>query len=95
MKTPHMVGIAVVAVGTAGPAERAGDVADYAARLARVPGVTRVDSEVGIWCGSGGSVAGITCDAGDPCQSHSHSDSTARASPQASTSTRPSARLRA
>ena len=56
---------AVVAVGTAGPAERAGDVADYAARLARVPGVTRVDSEVGIWCGSGGSVAGITCDAGD------------------------------
>jgi RND superfamily putative drug exporter len=56
---------AVVATGTAGPAERAGAVSAYAERLAQVPGVTRVDAEVGIYCGSGGSVAGVSCAAGD------------------------------
>jgi RND superfamily putative drug exporter len=56
---------AVVARGTGSPAERADAVDDWAGRLARVPGVTRVDAETGIYCGSGGSVAGITCAAGD------------------------------
>lgn len=56
---------AVVADGVGDPEARAADVADYAERLATVPGVTRVDAEVGIYCGSGGSVAGIDCEAGD------------------------------
>ncbi|MBX3286700.1 MAG: MMPL family transporter [Actinobacteria bacterium] len=56
---------AVVAVETGPPAARTDDVAAYAADLARVPGVARVDAETGIYCGSGGSVAGIDCRAGD------------------------------
>ena len=55
----------VVVEGARAPAERAGQVADYAAALARVPGVSRVDSEAGIFCGGAGSIAGISCSAGD------------------------------
>ena len=56
---------AVVATDVPAPGARAADVTAFAARLAKVPGVTRVDSEVGIYCGSSGSVGGVSCKAGD------------------------------
>ena len=51
----------VVATGLANPDARAAAVRAYAARLATVPGVSRVDSEQGIYCGSVGSLGGVPC----------------------------------
>jgi RND superfamily putative drug exporter len=58
--------ISVVVTGIGDPAARAAGVDAYARELARVPGVTRVDAESGIYCGSAGAVGGFTCTPGDP-----------------------------
>lgn len=52
---------AVVVSGAGTPAERAAAVDEYASALARVDGVTRVDAETGIYCGSAGSLGGTEC----------------------------------
>ncbi len=52
---------AVVAQDVGSPAQRARAVGAYASRLAKVPGTTRVDAETGIYCGTTGSVAGVSC----------------------------------
>ena len=58
-------GAASVVIADAGsPADRAEAVDAYAAALARVEGVTRVDAETGIYCGTGGSVGGTACEPG-------------------------------
>jgi RND superfamily putative drug exporter len=56
--------VSVVATGVAAPDQRAGAVAELAAGLAALDGVTRVDSEAGIFCGTTGSLAGIPCEPG-------------------------------
>ncbi|CAN5808183.1 MMPL family transporter [soil metagenome] len=56
---------AVVATGTGSPSTRSGAVTAYAERLAKVGGVARVDSEIGIFCGSAGAVGGVDCRPGD------------------------------
>ncbi|MCU1372406.1 MAG: Integral rane protein [Ilumatobacteraceae bacterium] len=59
-------GAAAVVISNAGPkAERADAVDGYAAALAQVDGVTRVDAETGIYCGSGATLAGSACTPGD------------------------------
>ncbi len=58
--------ISVVLTDVADPSARAADVDAYARTLAAVPGVTRVDAETGIYCGSAGSVGGFPCAPGDP-----------------------------
>jgi RND superfamily putative drug exporter len=45
---------------------RAADVDTYARALATVPGVTRVDAETGVYCGSTGTVGGFSCAPGTP-----------------------------
>ncbi|MCU1355564.1 MAG: Integral rane protein [Acidimicrobiales bacterium] len=55
---------AIVATDVPGEAARAEDVDAYASRLAKVDGVTRVDAETGIYCGSAGSVGGVACKPG-------------------------------
>jgi RND superfamily putative drug exporter len=58
-------GAAAVVITDAGtPAERADRVDEYAAALAVVDGVTRVDAETGIYCGSTGTLAGTECEPG-------------------------------
>lgn len=58
-------GAAAVVISNAGsPAERAADVDAYAAALAQVDGVTRVDAETGIYCGSSGTIGGTECEPG-------------------------------
>ncbi|MGN6695160.1 MAG: MMPL family transporter, partial [Aquihabitans sp.] len=58
-------GAAAVVVTDAGsPAQRAADVDAYASALAKVDGVTRVDAETGIYCGSSGTLAGVECTPG-------------------------------
>ncbi len=58
-------GAAAVVVSNAGsPTERAAAVDTYAAALARLDGVTRVDAETGIYCGSSGGLGGIECEPG-------------------------------
>jgi RND superfamily putative drug exporter len=55
-------GAAAVVVSNAGsPADRRDDVDAYAAALAKTPGVTRVDAETGIYCGSVGELGGTRC----------------------------------
>jgi RND superfamily putative drug exporter len=54
----------IVLTGAAPAAERAGLVTAYAQSLAGLPDVTRVDSEVGIFCGTAGSVGGFPCTPG-------------------------------
>ncbi len=44
---------AVVAEGIGDPAGRTDDIDDYAVRLARLPGVARVDAATGTYCGAG------------------------------------------
>jgi RND superfamily putative drug exporter len=56
---------AVVAVDVGSPAERAADVDRYATELASLEGVTRVDAETGIYCGSVGSLGGTPCEPGE------------------------------
>lgn len=56
----------IVLTGVADPATRAADVDGYARSLAALPGVTRVDAETGLYCGSAGSVGGFDCNPGDP-----------------------------
>jgi RND superfamily putative drug exporter len=56
--------VSVVATGVEEPATRAGAVAAYAASLATLDGVTRVDSEAGIFCGGTGAVGGVPCEPG-------------------------------
>ena len=56
--------LAVVVTNAPDPAARAADVTAYASALAAIPGVTRVDAETGIFCGSAGSVGGFTCTPG-------------------------------
>ena len=56
--------VSVVATGVDEPAARAGAVATYAASLATLDGVTRVDSEAGIFCGGTGAVGGVPCEPG-------------------------------
>ncbi|MCB0972581.1 MAG: MMPL family transporter, partial [Acidimicrobiales bacterium] len=59
-------GAAAVVIPDAGdPAARADAVDAYARDLALVDGVTRVDAETGIYCGTGGSVAGTDCEPGE------------------------------
>jgi RND superfamily putative drug exporter len=50
----------VVAVGIGDPASRAADVDAYAARLATLPGVARVDAATGTYCGEGLAELGCT-----------------------------------
>ena len=58
-------GAAAVVVSNAGPAAaRADQVDQYASALAKVDGVTRVDAETGIYCGSAGTLGGTTCKPG-------------------------------
>ena len=58
-------GAATVVIPNAGSqTDRAAVISDFAARLAVVPNVARVDSEVGIFCGSTGSVGGLPCEPG-------------------------------
>jgi RND superfamily putative drug exporter len=58
-------GAAAVVVSNAGsPSERADDVDAYAAALAKTDGVTRVDAETGIYCGSVGELGGADCTPG-------------------------------
>ena len=55
-------GAAAVVIDHAGaPAERAAAVGQYAAQLAALPNVTRVDAETGIYCGSTGRLGGLEC----------------------------------
>jgi RND superfamily putative drug exporter len=56
--------ISIVTTGVAGPAERAADVTAYAQALATQPGVTRVDSEVGRFCGTAGAIGAFACTPG-------------------------------
>ncbi len=56
--------VTVVISGAGATAGRAEAVAAFASRLAAVPNVTRVDSEVGIFCGSTGAVGGSACQPG-------------------------------
>jgi RND superfamily putative drug exporter len=59
-------GAAAVVVTNAGsPANRADAVDAYAGRLARLDGVTRVDAETGIYCGSAGELGGTPCRPGE------------------------------
>jgi RND superfamily putative drug exporter len=59
-------GAAAVVVTNAGsPADRAAAVDAYAARLARLDAVTRVDAETGIYCGSVGELGGTRCRPGE------------------------------
>jgi len=58
--------ISVVVAGIGDPTARAAGVDAYARELARVPGVTRVDAETGIYCGSAGAVGGFACTPGEP-----------------------------
>jgi putative drug exporter of the RND superfamily len=58
--------ISVVMTDVADPAGRAADVDAYARTLAAVPGVTRVDAETGVYCGSAGNVGGFPCEPGQP-----------------------------
>jgi RND superfamily putative drug exporter len=59
-------GAAAVVVTDAGPkAARADAVDRYAQQLARLDGVTRVDAETGIYCGSSGQLGGTRCTPGD------------------------------
>lgn len=55
---------AVVATGVGAPAQRADDVDAYASALAQVDGVTRVDAETGIYCGTGRELGGTPCEPG-------------------------------
>jgi RND superfamily putative drug exporter len=58
-------GAAAVVVSDAGsPEARAAAVDEYAAALALVEGVTRVDAETGIYCGSAGTLGGADCEPG-------------------------------
>ncbi len=58
-------GAASVVLTDAGPkAARAGAVQSLATRLGRLDHVTRVDTEIGIFCGTTGSVAGVPCQPG-------------------------------
>jgi len=57
--------VSVVVRDTDAPADRAAAVDAYARRLAGVPGVTRVDAETGIYCGTTGAVGGFPCQPGD------------------------------
>jgi len=58
-------GAAAVVISDAGsPTERAADVDGYASALAKVDGVTRVDAETGIYCGSSGTLGGAACEPG-------------------------------
>ncbi len=56
---------AVLVLGAPAPEERVDAVHEYAVALAQVDGVSRVDAETGIYCGGGGSLAGIECEPGD------------------------------
>jgi RND superfamily putative drug exporter len=56
--------ISIVTTGVAGPVERAADVTAYATALANQPGVTRVDSEVGRFCGTAGAIGAFVCTPG-------------------------------
>jgi RND superfamily putative drug exporter len=57
--------VSVVAVGVDATGDaRTAAVTAYATDLAATPGVTRVDSEVGILCGSAGAVGGVPCEPG-------------------------------
>jgi RND superfamily putative drug exporter len=57
--------VSVVATEVPAPADRAADVDRWALALAGLPGVTRVDAETGIYCGTGTTaIAGIPCPAG-------------------------------
>jgi putative drug exporter of the RND superfamily len=47
-------------------AVRAADVDAYARALAAVPGVSRVDAETGVYCGTTGTVGGFPCTPGTP-----------------------------
>ena len=58
--------ISVVMTGIADPDGRSADVDAYARELAVVPGVTRVDAETGVYCGSAGNVGGFACEPGQP-----------------------------
>lgn len=56
--------VSIVATGITGPAERAAAVTAYATALASEPGVTRVDSEVGRFCGTAGAIGAFPCTPG-------------------------------
>jgi RND superfamily putative drug exporter len=56
--------VSVVATGVDAPGDRAAAVGALAADLAVLDGVTRVDSEVGIYCGTTGSLGGVECEPG-------------------------------
>ncbi|MGH9138826.1 MAG: MMPL family transporter [Acidimicrobiales bacterium] len=58
--------VSIVATGIGSPEQRSADVAAYAQRLAAIEGVTRVDTETGIYCGSTGAVGGFPCEPGTP-----------------------------
>jgi putative drug exporter of the RND superfamily len=55
----------IVATDLADPGSRRGDVDAYASALGRLDGVTRVDAETGIYCGTTGAVAGVVCGPGE------------------------------
>jgi len=52
--------MSVVAVGVGPPGSRADDTSAYAAELAKLPGVARVDAATGTYCGQGLSQLGCT-----------------------------------
>jgi putative drug exporter of the RND superfamily len=56
--------VSVVATGVEAPDDRAAAVGELAADLAVLDGVTRVDSEVGIFCGALGNLGGVECEPG-------------------------------
>jgi len=56
--------VSVVATGVDAPEDRSVAVATFAGSLAALDGVTRVDSEAGIFCGDTGSVGGVECSPG-------------------------------
>jgi RND superfamily putative drug exporter len=53
----------VVALGVGAPGSRTADIAGYAGRLARLPGVSRVDASTGTYCGAG-LAAQLHCEPG-------------------------------
>jgi RND superfamily putative drug exporter len=55
---------AVVALGVGDPGERTAEIDAYAARLAMLPGVSRVDAATGSYCGAG-LAEDVGCGAGD------------------------------
>jgi RND superfamily putative drug exporter len=57
------VSVVVTGIDATGE-QREAAVTDFAERLADHDGVTRVDSEVGIFCGDAGAVGGVACEPG-------------------------------